>query len=259
MVLFYLVMKKKKRLAIHKMDDWMQYRVRCYKTIINRAQDGFQDRMVAQRVQANKWGVYQTPKIYENGYAKNDGSWLVFNTSRVCKDKDTTVYKDKVFCKDRNQVIDDLYGYILFLRKVGVDVVFEMNYYAVAFLSKYIRFYDKVFDCTAENQKKIGELCRSAFDKAPEDIDCSTRIDPRRFVLDPYEIEHITKGMTKRDATAMTTKFQKEVQKRITDEMIEKLYDPDLSVRKNVSALKNSGVDVSVGRLYQWIKENTKE
>lgn len=241
------------------MDDWQRYKSARYERIIQSAQSGgLEDRRIAFRVIDNRMGIYETLKTYENGIAYNDGGWLLYNTSRRRKRADKVVYKDKVFCASKSQLIDDLYSYVLFLRKVGIDVVYEMNYYAVAFLVKYLRFYDGMFDCTADNQRKIGELCLSAINKEPGEIDCNSRRDPRQFALDPDLIDRMTKGMSRSDAAGAITRFQKSVQKQMTDEMIGKWYQPSLSVRKNVDVLKAHGIEISVGRMYQWIKEHVK-
>lgn len=243
----------KKGLRIHKMDDWNRYRLELYRHIIEHCLvNSFDERWVGYRVQENKWGLYETPKSYdETGVAYNNGNWLIFNTSRAYKHKDKVIYKDKVFCKDKDQVITDLYCYILFLRKIGIDTAYEMNYYTVAFLVKYLRFYDKVFDCTRENQTKIGELCRTAVNKEPEEIDCDSRKDSRQFAFDPDRTRKMTpKGIIE---------WQKRIRKQMTDESIKKWYNPRLSVRKNVDELKKHGIEISVGRMYQWMMEYVKE
>ena len=126
-----------------------------------------------------------------------------------------------------------------------------MNYYAVAFLTKYLRFLDKVFDCSKENQIKIGELCQAAYNKKPDEIDCESRKDTRGFAFDP--------DIARKMRPADIIRWQNKVEKQITDEQIEKWYNPKLSVRKNVIELKLHGVEISVGRVYQWIKEYIKE
>ena len=250
----------KKGYKIHKMDDWKRYRVEIYSRLLQGGQiGGFQEREIAYRVQDNNWGIYETLKAFEDGVAYNDGTWLIYNTSRMQRCNDQVLFKDKVFCRDKNHVIQALYSYILFLRKIGIDVVYEMNFYAVAFLTKYLRFYDKVFDCTMENKKKVGELCQAALNKDPEDIDCNTRLDSRRFALDPVTIGRMTRGMTRKQATAEVTRFQKKVQKQIKDDLIKTWYNPKLSERKNIEVFRENGIeDVSLGRLHQWIKEHIK-
>ena len=233
------------------MDDWKQYRITLYERFIRNGETGGLDaREIAFRVQENKWGLYESQKTYENGVAYNDGSWMIFSTSRVYKEKDKTLYKDKVFCKDKNQVIADLYSYILFLRKIGVDVAYEMNYYAVAFLTKYLRFLDKVFDCTRQNQIKIGELCQAACSKEPGEIDFESRKDTRWFAFDP----DITMKMKQADIV----RWQNKIEKQIKDEQIKLWYNPGLSVRKNVAEMKRHGIKISDGRLQQWINEYIK-
>lgn len=248
-------------MKIHKMDDWKRYRVELYGRLITGGQNGgFDARKIAYRVQDNPAGIYETPKSYnEDGVAYNDGSWLIYNTSRIIKKGGNLLYKEKVFCKDKSQVVDDLYSYVLFLRKIGIEVAYEMNYYAVAFLTKYLRFYDGVFNCSMDNKKKVGELCRSAINKEPEEIDCITRLDPREFALDPDMIKRIKKGKTKKQAIGDTTRFQKKIKKQQKDDLIREWYNPCLSVRENIKYFKNNGINkVSQSRLQQWITEYVK-
>ena len=234
------------------MDDWERYRKSRYESIIQAAQSGrFEQKKIARRIIDNKAGIYESQKSYdEKGVAYNDGSWLIYTTSRKDEQGNKAVYKDKVFCVNRNQVIDDMYSYILFLRKVGIDVSYEMYYYAIAFLVKYLRFNDGVFDCTWDNQKRIEELCRSAMNKYPEEIDCTSRKDSRQFAFDPWE--------TGKMEQAEIINWQKSIRKQMTDANIKKWYDSNLSVRKNLKILIEHGVDVSLGRLQQWIQENDK-
>lgn len=257
----FFVFAMERGLKIHKMDDWKKYRVEMYGRLITGGQNGgLDERKIAYRVQDNPAGIYETPKSYSDGVAYNDGSWLIYNTSRIIKKGDKALYKDKVFCRDKSQVIDDLYSYALFLRKIGIEVVYEMNYYAVAFLTKYLRFYDGVFDCTMDNKKKVGEICRSAINKELEEIDCETRIDTRKFALDPDMVKRLKKGKPKKHAIGDTTRFQKKTQKQRTDDLIKTWYDPNLSRRGNIKVFRANGIeDVSLGRLQQWITENVNK
>lgn len=244
---------KKKGLRIHKMDDWKQFRIGLYQRFIWNAERGdFDGRKMAYRVLDNNWGIYESKKTYEDGVAYNDGTWMIFSTSRTYRSKDQLLYKDKVFCKDKNQLITDLYSYILFLRKIGVDEVYEMYYYAISFLTKYLRFVDKVFDCTRENQLKIGELCQAACKKEPDEIDCASRKDTRKFAFDP--------DMTRKMRQADIVRWQNKIEKRMKDELIKKWYEPRLSLRDNIKLFKDNGInDVSLARLHQWVKEYIKE
>ena len=65
--------------------------------------------------------------------------------------------------------------------------------------------------------------------------------------------------MTRKMRQADIVRWQNKIEKQITDEQIEKWYNPKLSVRKNVIELKLHGIEISVGRVYQWIKEYIKE
>ena len=58
---------------------------------------------------------------------------------------------------------------------------------------------------------------------------------------------------------AEIVRWQNRIEKQITDEQIKKWYNPKLSVRKNVIELKLQGLEISVGRMYQWIKDYIKD
>ena len=68
-----------------------------------------------------------------------------------------------------------------------------------------------------------------------------------QFALDP--------DMTRKMDQGSIVRWHKRIRKQMTDEEIRKWYNPRLSVRKNIEVLKEHGIEISVGRLHQWIKE----
>ena len=70
------------------------------------------------RIQQNVYGLYESPKVYdEKGIAYNDGTWLIYNTCRIKGGK----FRGRLFCGTKKQLLEYLYGYMCFLKKVGVD------------------------------------------------------------------------------------------------------------------------------------------
>ena len=74
-------------------EKWIKRRQRLYNSLLA---DPAYPYEYKRRVQQHPYGMYETPKVYdENGVAFNDGSWLIYNTCRVADDK----FRGKVFCK----------------------------------------------------------------------------------------------------------------------------------------------------------------
>ena len=61
-----------------------------------------------------KEGLYESPKIYVNGVAQNDGSWVKY------------VHNGKLWCRNKEEIGRYLYGYMCFLLKVQVDDNWEL-------------------------------------------------------------------------------------------------------------------------------------
>lgn len=222
-------------------EKWIKRRQRLYNSLLA---DPAYPYEYKRRVQQHPYGMYETPKVYdENGVAFNDGSWLIYNTCRVADDK----FRGKVFCKTKKQIVEYIYGYMCFLKKVGVQERDEMIYHAICYIIYKLTYRRGLFPESKKNIEKLIELAVSVLKKAPEDIKC-TRVDRRKFCLDPK--------IKKMKTTGQKTSMQKKVQKQMKDDLIKKWYDPGLSVRKNVMYFKKNNVPVSKARLEIYLKEH---
>ena len=220
--------------------DWIKRRQRLYYNLLS---DPSYPVKYKSRVQANPFGLYETPKVYdENGVAYNDGTWLVYNTCRVSNAK----FRGKIFCKNKQQLLEYLYGYMCFLKKVGVEERDEMIYHAICYIIYKLTYRKGLFRDTNASIEKLKELATSVIKKDVEDIKCS-RVDKRKCCLDPK----IKKTMT----TGQKTSLQKKAQKQMKDELIEKWYDPGLSIRENVKYFKKNNIPISKARLEIYLRE----
>lgn len=198
------------------------------------------------RVQQNMYGLYETPKDYDkNGVAYNDGTWLIYNTCRVTGDK----FRGKLFCRTKKQLLEYIYGYMCFLKKVGVDERDEMIYYSIGYIINKLTFRKGMFPDSKQNIEKLKELATSVMRKDIGEITC-VRVDKRKSCLDPK----IKKTMT----TAQKTSLQKKVQKQMKDDLIKEWYDPARSVRENVKYFKDNDIKVSKARLEIYLREHRK-
>lgn len=221
--------------------DWIKRRQRLYYNLLS--DPAYPDKY-KRRVRGNPYGMYETPKVYnENGVAFNDGSWLIYNTCRVTDNK----FRGKVFCLTKKQLLEYLYGYMCFLKKVGVEERDEMIYHSICYLIYKLTYRKGLFKDTKKNIEKLKELATTVLKKDITEINCS-RIDRRKYCLDP----EIKKTMT----TAQKTRMQKKVQKQMKDEYIEKWHNPKLSVRENVKYFKKNNISISKARLEIYLREH---
>ena len=184
-----------------------------------------------ERVKAYKDGLYETPKVYEDGYAVNDGSWVKY------------YYNGRFRCKNKEEIGRYIYGYVCFLIKAGIDDLDEFWYYSLCFLIERLEYREGLFGCSFENKDRIESTIRKAREKRPQEV-WTAKIDERKYCLDPS----VKKGKT----VGEKTHLQKKKDKAITDARIAERYDPSLdSIRKNAAIC-----EVSIGRLHQWLKEN---
>jgi hypothetical protein len=222
-------------------NDWIRRRQRLYHNLM--CDLAYPDEY-KWRIQQHPYGLYETPKHYdENGVAYNDGTWLIYNTCRVNENR----FRGKVFCKTKKQLLEYLYGYMCFLKKVGVEERDEMIYHAICYLIYKLTYRKGMFKDSKQSIEKLIELATSVIKKESVDINCS-RIDKRKYCLDPK----IKKTLT----TGQKTGWQKKVQKQMKDDLIEKWYDPGLSVRENVKRFKMNNVPISKARLEIYLREH---
>lgn len=207
---------------------WKCFRDDLYDRII----DGrFSTDDMIERVKAYKDGLYETPKVYEDGYAVNDGSWVKY------------YYNGRFRCKNKEEIGRYIYGYVCFLIKAGIDDLDEFWYYSLCFLIERLEYREGLFGCSFENKDRIESTIRKAREKRPQEV-WTAKKDERKHCLDPS----VKKGKT----VGEKTHLQKKKDKAITDARIAERYDPSLdSIRKNAAMC-----EVSIGRLHQWLKEN---
>ena len=176
-------------------------------------------------------GLYETPKVYEDGYAVNDGSWVKY------------YYNGRFRCKNKEEIGRYIYGYVCFLIKAGIDDLDEFWYYSICFLIDRLEYRDGLFGCSLENKNRIESTILKALKNRPQEV-WTAKKDERKYCLDPS----VKKGKT----VGEKTHLQKKKDKEITDARIAERYDPSLkSIRKNAAIC-----EVSIGRLHQWLKEN---
>ena len=217
---------------------WRNFRNELYDWIVDDKCSHFPDDII-ERVKAYKSGLYASPKVYVDGYAVNDGSWI-----KYC-------YNGQRRCKNKEEIGRYLFGYVSFLLKVGIDDRNELWYYSLCFLIDRLEYREGIFGCSGENKERIESTIKKACAMRLREV-LTAKIDKRKYCLDPKVVKNRTKGMkSKKDIIGEKTRMQKINQKKITDEKIGRLYDPNLkSIRKNANKC-----GVSPGRIYQWIKE----
>ena len=182
-------------------------------------------------------GVYETPKTYVNGYAINDGTWVRY------------IHTGKLWCKNKEEVLRYMYGYVCFLLKAGKYDSLELFHYCLCFLIDMLEYKKGLFGCSMENRANIDLIIGKVCQKNPADVK-TAKIDKRRFCLDPK----MKKGKT----VAEKTSLQKKKDKAMTDARIAELRDPqkEKSVRDGARIITERGFPVSYSRYQQWLKEN---
>ena len=199
--------------------------------------------ILRKRLIAHHDGLYETPKTYTaDGIAHNDGSWLIYNTFRSKDGK----YRGKILCWNKEQIIKHIYGYICFLRKVGIHWHDEMVYYTIRYIEDKLTFPKGVFGCTKPNLRLIDEKVDMILNKEYEDVDCS-RQDKRRFCMDPA----IKKDMSRSDKVR---KEKAEVKKE-TYAFIAKYNDPGRTTIENLMEFRKHGKSISESTYKRWKRE----
>ncbi len=188
---------------------------------------------------AYECGVYESPKTYVNGFAINDGTWVRY------------IHTGKLWCKNKEEVLRYMYGYVCFLLKVGDYDGLELFHFCLCYLIEMLEYKKGVFGCSMENRKRIVSIIEKVCRATPAEVK-TAKIDKRRFCFDP----RIKKGMT----VAEKTRAQKKQDKELTDAIIAELRDPaeEKSVRDGARIITERGFPVSPSRYHQWLKENPR-
>ena len=192
-----------------------------------------------QMVFANRKGLWETPKVYVDGFAYNDGTWLIYKTLRMKGEK----LRNKIYCQTKQDVIKQLYSYCCFLKNIGIENALEMYFFVTCHIIYKLIYHKGLWNCSDINIRKIADLVHTVSSK---DVYCS-RQDPRKYCMDP----EIKEGKTKGQVIGLQRKKDKEV----IWKGIEELYDETLTNKQNLEKLKENGLDVSERTLQRWKRE----
>ena len=168
---------EKKKTSTIKWDDkkdWVSKRKELYRRILTHKD--LPD-ICKKRVYDYPKGLWETPKTFVNGYAYNDGTWLRYNTYRM----KGGIFHNKVYCKTRKDVIEQLYSYMCFLKKIGINNTMEMWYFAVCHIIWKLTFSKGMYEPNKTNLTKMEKLATTV---QRNDVICERR-DTRQYCIDP--------------------------------------------------------------------------
>ena len=190
-----------------------------------------------ERIKSYRKGLYETPKVYEDGYAVNDGSWVKY------------YYNGRFRCKNKDEIGRYLFGYVCFLMEAGIDDQYEFWYYSLCFLIDRLEYREGLFGCSLDNRRRLESTIQKARKKRPQEV-WTMKKDERGYCSDPKVMKE------RKEIIGEKTRLQKENQKKKTDEIIRKYYDHSKTLGENVKWFADIGHPYSKGRLSQWRKEN---
>lgn len=200
--------------------------------------------MEKQRVYDNRKGLWETPKKYVDGFAYNDGSWLIYNTFRV--NKGTLKYK--YYCKTKKELICDISNYMYFLKQIGVTNHWEMTYYTLCFIVNKLAFREGLFKYNTTNYDLIKNMSISVINS--NNVIKGDWKDDRKYCIDPK--------MKKNKKKSEVVSIQRKKDKEVNWNKIEELYDDSKTNKENLQTLKDNGIDISERTLQRWKKEHIK-
>ena len=213
--------------------EWVNKRKELYRRILTSPDI---PEISKKRVYDYHKGIWETPKTFVDGFAYNDGTWLKYNTYRVQGGK----LHNKVYCKTKKDVIEQLYSYMCFLKKIGINSPMEMWYFAICHILWKLIFPKGLFRPNSTNLTKMEKLSRTVQRKEV----CCYRVDTRQYCVDPK----IKKGKTKGQVVSIQRKKDKENRwNRITE-----LYDSTLTNQQNLDKMKDNGLIISESTLQRY-------
>lgn len=235
LVPFFIIMKKireDRRL-------WESFKMDLYRLCMDPNIDipDFQRQMVYDY----RGGLYETPKVFIDGYAYNDGSWKKFNTGCMYK----TGYRGMMICWDKKSIIDCLYAYMCFLKKIGIDDSKVFVYFTVVYMLDKLDFKDGMFPKNRDNINILLRMINEVIEKDVDDI-CCDYDDERKYVISPDLLRCKTKGDK--------VKIQRKKDKEIDWKRIEELYDSSKTNIQNLMEFRKNGLNISERTLQYWKK-----
>lgn len=218
---------------------WESFKMDLYRNCMNSEVDipDFQRQMVYDY----REGLYETPKTFIDGYAYNDGTWKKFNTGCMYK----TGYRGMMICRDKKSIIDCLYAYMCFLKKMGVDNSKVFGYFTVVYMLDKLDFKDGMFPKNRDNINILSDMIGEVMDKDINDICCDCD-DRRKYVISP----DLLRCKTKVDKV----RIQRSKDREINWKRIEELYDDTKTDIQNLMEFRKNGLDISLSSLTRWKK-----
>ena len=213
--------------------DWVSRRKELYRRILTSPSIPVDCK---QRLYHYPKGLWETPKTFVDGYAYNDGTWLIYNTYRVKGGE----FHYKVMCKTKKEVVDQLYSYLCFLKQLGVNNFLEMGYFAVCHIIWKLTFSKGLFKPNTTNLNTLEHLIRTV---QKTDVTCD-RVDTRQYCMDPK----LKTGKDKGQVVGIQRKKDKEIRWG----KMEELYDETLTNQENLDKMKDNGLDISESTLQRF-------
>lgn len=186
-------------------------------------------------------GLFETPKKYINGYAYNDGTWKKFSTGCMYK----SGYRGMMICGSKKSLVDCLYAYLCFLKKMGVDDSKVFCYFTLVYMLTKLDFKDGMFTKNQSNINILSGLIGEVMDKDVDEICCDCD-DERRYCIDPRLL------VGKSSSTKV--RMQRKKDKEMDWAKIEELYDESKTNDQNLFILHQNGVNISLRTLQYWKK-----
>lgn len=232
--LFFIMKKIRKDRGL-----WESFRKDLYRNCMNPEVDipDFQRQMVYDY----RDGLYETPKTFIDGYAYNDGTWKRFSTGCMYK----TGYRGMMICRDKKGVVDCLYAYMCFLKKMGVDNSKVFGYFTVVYMLDKLDFRDGMFPKNRDNINILSDMIGDVMDKDIDDICCDCD-DRRKYVISP----DLLRCKTKVDKV----RIQRSKDREIDWKRIEELYDSSKTNIQNLMEFRKNGLNISERTLQYWKK-----
>ncbi|MBO4561258.1 MAG: hypothetical protein J5705_04740 [Bacteroidaceae bacterium] len=213
--------------------EWVNKRKELYRRILT---SNYIPDSSKKRVSDYPKGLWETPKTFVDGYAYNDGTWLKYNTCRVKGGK----FHNKVYCKTKKDVIEQLYSYMCFLKKIGINNTMEMWYFAVCHIIWKLTFSKGMYEPNKTNLTKMEKLATTV---QRNDVICERR-DTRQYCIDPK----LKKGKTSGQVIGLQRKKDKDMRWN----RIKELYDSTLTNQQNLDKMKDNGLEISESTLHRW-------
>ena len=221
--------------------EWVRIRDDLYNRILDHPGLSYSSKRL---VVDNKFGLYETPKVFDkDGYAYNDGTWKKFSTG-CCYGKQ---YRGMMMIGDKKSLGKVLYAYICFLRKLGVEDSLVVYYFVVLLILDKLDFKDGMFPAKKDNINMLERYVKTVFEKCVDEDICCDCDDERKFCMS----DKLKSGKSNGVKSGMVQVKKGE----LTDELIEKYYDPKLTKRENLKKFEENGLVIKERRLQYWKKK----